>query len=586
LFLIIAGLVFLLKEWPTSPGIFDISSGWQAMDYNGTQPRWKAFIPEEAQKEPETSLLTIRNTIPLGLPANAALFFPPYSTFQAFEVCVGKKMIYRSGKLESCFSNRHLYLKWHLIPLGFDASGKQLVIRFYSDHHRQIGLSGPAYIGKPSLLLAALVLRDMDITVLAFVMIIAGVAAMILFAANYESKNIPLALLGMLALSAGGYSITESRITQIFIGITPIFSYLHYISLFFFSMAMAAFIEKSLGPGYQNFIRKIWQALALVVVSGTVLDLFSLVTWDISFSIGMWMILVLFVPLSINLIKTALSGNYEARILCMGFGIVLLFGLIDLIVGLRMVILENQAIFPWALLFLVFSFMWVQVYTHKTERKEMEKARRSEQEAITEERHRIAREIHDGLAQDLAAMNMKAGLWKHLLNHAPHKMDKEISWFETLISKNIKDVRRCIFALRPIDLENFGFKEGLERMISEFALQHRIRTKFNPSGLAQIPGHLELVLYRITQEALNNVAKHALATDVVITLHTRSKNRIVLEIEDNGKGFLSNTSDSCYKKGHLGLKQIRERVKMEKGKFHIQTSPGNGTSLSITLPMT
>lgn len=580
-------LVLRLKEGPPPGEIRPLTTGWRMEKLPG-EGAGAGQVPGSSRdvRQGGGAELVIKNRLPSPLREDTALFLPPYATFQAFSVSMGETRIYQYGTLGPDRANRHLYLKWHMIPLGPGAGGQTVSIRFYSRHHRYIGLIGRAYLGPPTSLLSAMVLRDLDITVLACLMVIAGLAALVIFAADHASRRRPLAFFSAMALCAGAYIFTESRITQFYIPVTPLLSHLHYISFFGFSIAMAAFVESLLGPGFLKLTRRMWQILMLLLGTGFVLDLTGLVAWDASFDSGLWIVLVFLLPLGLHIGRTALAGRYEARILCTGFGVLLALGIIDIMAGLRVVILESPALFPWGLLFLLFSFLWVMVYTHERERREMERARRTEQEAITEERHRIAREIHDGLAQDLAMMNMKTGLWRHLLEKDAQKLHNEFSWFETLVSKSIRDVRRCIFALRPMDLEKFGFKAGVARLVEDFQTHHGITVSYESQGLDILPGRLEPVLYRITQEALNNIAKHARASRVDLLISGNQREKILdFSIRDNGRGFLLKELDSCYRDGHLGLRQIRERVEKEDGDFRLDTGPERGCTIEITMPL-
>ncbi len=210
-----------------------------------------------------------------------------------------------------------------------------------------------------------------------------------------------------------------------------------------------------------------------------------------------------------------------------------------------------------------------------------EKAWRSQEEAIIEERRRIAHEIHDGLAQDLAALRMKARLWHQLVDKAPEKMHIEIESMRNLLSKNIHEVRRAIFALRPVALEEMGFWPALHQYLDEFGEQNQLFINLEIVGTKEtcpvMCQQLELMTFRIIQEALNNVAKHAQAQTVWVTLDF-SKG-VTLRVQDDGIGFDPAALPEMARKGHLGLQQMRERVESLDGKLEINSQPGHGVEI-------
>ena len=148
-----------------------------------------------------------------------------------------------------------------------------------------------------------------------------------------------------------------------------------------------------------------------------------------------------------------------------------------------------------------------------------ERARHSEAHAIAEERRRIARDIHDGLAQNLAALRMKARLWHDVLDQDPARMHAELDEMRAFLSENIRDVRRSIFALRPVALDELGFVPAVQQLAADCAEQYQLDVDLNVTGqMGELPAPLEPVLFRIIQESLNNAGRHAQADTVWIDL--------------------------------------------------------------------
>ncbi len=203
----------------------------------------------------------------------------------------------------------------------------------------------------------------------------------------------------------------------------------------------------------------------------------------------------------------------------------------------------------------------------------------SEELAIAEERARIAREIHDGVAQSLAFSALKLDLVSRLLSQ-PEKAQHELDQTKKTIRETIKEVRRSIFALRPVDLERHGFVETIRRYASDYGQQNSVHVELDIEAPPQLSMKSEAVLFRIFQEAMNNVAKHAGARNVVVRVGRDAAGRGFIAVEDDGRGFdLAQVSDRVSTAGGLGLKQMRERVQARGGVFEVSSSPDHGTRI-------
>jgi signal transduction histidine kinase len=215
-----------------------------------------------------------------------------------------------------------------------------------------------------------------------------------------------------------------------------------------------------------------------------------------------------------------------------------------------------------------------------------EKERRTEEEAIAEERRRIAREIHDGLAQDLASLRFRARLWHQLVDEDPARMHVELDGLRELLSREIREVRRSIFALRAVALDELGFYPALEQFAQGFGEQNQLHVELRISGPQhRLPPSLEPVLFRIVQEALNNVGKHARAETAWVTLDLRGEASLTLTVRDDGVGLDPSVLDGAVRLGHLGMKQMRERVEALDGDFGIESQASVGTTIRVVLPL-
>src|SRR5262245_59477033 len=194
------------------------------------------------------------------------------------------------------------------------------------------------------------------------------------------------------------------------------------------------------------------------------------------------------------------------------------------------------------------------------------------------ERRRLARELHDETGQALTAMLL--GLKSLEDAEGEDDLAESTRRVRDLVVATLQDVRRLAVELRPKALDDFGLVPALERLVETFREQTGIEVDLEPRlGDDRLPSDVETTLYRITQEALTNVVKHADARHVSIVL-TRRNASISAVIEDDGRGFSVGQSSE----NGLGLLGMRERVALVDGRLTVESSPGSGTTLSIEVP--
>jgi signal transduction histidine kinase/CheY-like chemotaxis protein len=213
---------------------------------------------------------------------------------------------------------------------------------------------------------------------------------------------------------------------------------------------------------------------------------------------------------------------------------------------------------------------------------------RSEEAAITEERTRIAREIHDGLAQDLSYLVLKISAAQKLSSqNKERELQKELRDISDQLRRDMRDVRRIIFALRPLDIEALGFEPALRKFVKEFGQANEIDLQLQVKGpTAHLSPKLETALFRLTQEALNNIRKHALAKRVWIDLTLEDNHLATLTVRDDGRGFdVERALQAARIRGSVGLVQMRERAERAGGTFALASAPGKGTRIEVALPV-
>ncbi len=206
--------------------------------------------------------------------------------------------------------------------------------------------------------------------------------------------------------------------------------------------------------------------------------------------------------------------------------------------------------------------------------------------AQEEERQRISIDLHDSVAQWLAGASYHAQTADALLSRSgSEEVRGELATVENTIDKSLKELRRVVIGLRPPALDELGLDHALRQSLEDLKSDGLI-CKFSEVGTrTRLSSSVEIAIYRLVQEALSNIRKHAHATKVNLRLQFR-KDTLLVEIRDNGKGFdLSQTLDSAIAVGHMGLLGMKQRAEMLGGDIKIRTGEGAGTTLILSLPI-
>jgi PAS domain S-box-containing protein len=228
-----------------------------------------------------------------------------------------------------------------------------------------------------------------------------------------------------------------------------------------------------------------------------------------------------------------------------------------------------------------------QLYNDLLQReKELEILSDARVQAQEEERRRIAREIHDGLGQMLTAIKFNLEIFEDTIS-AGEEERKRIDDMKGLLDSVMKEARELSYNLMPSVLDDFGLAPALQLLSEQFANRTGVKVMFQSFGLTgRLDPHIEIGLYRIAQESLNNVAKHAEATEINLQV-IRHPNGVRLVVEDNGKGILHHPDiDHPTTRSGMGLVSMRERAASFGGTITIDSSPGRGTLITVDIPLT
>ena len=202
-----------------------------------------------------------------------------------------------------------------------------------------------------------------------------------------------------------------------------------------------------------------------------------------------------------------------------------------------------------------------------------------------EERKKISRELHDVIAQTLTSINLRLADLKADAVVNTKDLEQKITSTQQLVAQSVNIVHRFARELRPTVLDDVGLIPALRTFMQGFKEETGIHLSLSAfAGVEQMKGEKRTVLYRVAQEALTNIARHAQASRAEVRIE-RFDGAVCMKIRDNGKGFQTEHVLNAKKNKRLGLLGMRERLEMVSGTFTIKSAPGKGTSVIAQIPL-
>ena len=207
-------------------------------------------------------------------------------------------------------------------------------------------------------------------------------------------------------------------------------------------------------------------------------------------------------------------------------------------------------------------------------------------QAQEEERRRVARDIHDGPAQSMASLALRAGICEKLMEGDPRDLAQELAELKMAAREILTDIRRIIFNLRPMALDDLGLAPALRRYIESLRDKSKAHIELVILGREQrLAETEEVTAFRIIQEAVNNALAHANAQQILVRVEFANY-KINIIVQDDGSGFDVGDAGSRAKYvQHFGLLSMEERVSLLGGTLKIDSMPGEGTAITASIPL-
>ena len=208
--------------------------------------------------------------------------------------------------------------------------------------------------------------------------------------------------------------------------------------------------------------------------------------------------------------------------------------------------------------------------------------------AQEDERLRVSREIHDGPAQEMANLIYQASICERLVDTRPEEAKAGLQELRRQIRTCLADVRQIIFDMRPMSLDDLGLVPALRQLVSKLEERKILKTDFQVNGKERaLEKHVEVTLFRIIQEGLNNIHRHAGVSEGRLRL-LFSSNDLSILISDEGRGFDMAETEEMRKSGtgngHFGILGMEERAKLIGASLNVISNPGEGTKIHVKLP--
>ena len=219
---------------------------------------------------------------------------------------------------------------------------------------------------------------------------------------------------------------------------------------------------------------------------------------------------------------------------------------------------------------------------------DLEKEKERMMDIQEEARKKLARDLHDGPTQSIAAIAMRVNFARRLIERDANAAADELNKIEDLARRTTKEIRHMLFTLRPLVLESQGltaaFTSMAEKMKETYA--QNVKVEVDPDLLPELELGKQGVIFYIAEEAVTNARKHATADTIQIRLNSIQPDLALLEIEDDGDGFDVGAVDASYEhRGSLGIVNMRERTELLNGILKIESKKGQGTKVRVLIPL-
>jgi signal transduction histidine kinase len=203
--------------------------------------------------------------------------------------------------------------------------------------------------------------------------------------------------------------------------------------------------------------------------------------------------------------------------------------------------------------------------------------------AQEEEKRRVSRELHDGLGPSLAAIGNRIRACQYVVRADPQHAERQLAEIAASLKVHVQEVRALIYDLRPSALDQLGLAGATRQALDRFSQDTGLHTDLDVPEDLRLNPVVEVTAFRVLQECLSNVEKHANARRVEVGLH-QTNEALMVRVQDDGRGFDPNSTAPSGLDGGVGLVSMRERAELLGGSLEVRSSPGNGCQIVASIP--
>ena len=607
------------------------SSEWQAIpdvSYPLSRPQGGRF-------------LWLMLQVPDGQRKNPALLLPPVS--QSLEVYQNHQLIYRSGEFKPSYSNKYWFIRSHLVPLESieaEPRGNTLFLRIYSDS-RHIGIEGQVvmrpsrvWLGSLTSLIKTAVRLDIGSFIMGPLLSFVGLFSIFVYFRRKRQRLHTVVSFGAFAICIGIGHLAGNSVLQLSARGVGLRYYLAAISAVLWPIALYIFAEQILGRGYKSLIRRIWQAHILFAAVAILLDVVGVL--PLPHLIPPFYILLMigiFIGLPIA-IKAALKGNFEARILGAGLGIMMLSGMYDMLAEFGM-LPRRFSLFSWSTLVFIILLAYILEHRFAEARRELEEYSLTLEQKV-EERTQELREAQSQIVmqEKMASLgDLVAGVAHEINNpvgiivsaadiarRGVHKIQNLLQDKSNLDEEQLKQSLKLVETNHEVIATAGGRVANIVQSLRSFArldealfqhvdihksidttltlIHHELRDKANViKEYGEIP-RIQCYPSELNQVFMNLLrnAAQAIEEQGTITIATYADQaQVYVKISDTGKGIPPEALPRIYDPGFttrnggvgkgLGLSIVYNIIQKHHGDIKVESAVGKGTRVTITLPI-
>ncbi len=491
---------------------------------------------------------------------------------------------------------------WHMINLPADFINKTIFFRIYSNQSGT-GLSPPVYIGSANDITRRIILNDIDNILVGMVIIVIGIMSLIILI--FFQRNRIFLGMTMFFLASGIFICVNTSFIYLIIKDEKLLLYVNAFSMFAIP-SLYLFIAELINAKHKKMMRLPWGIhLSFIILSIVLLQIRGITVIDlvnpffIVFTFTVIYTIIMFIT-----IRKSIKWNSVSFILLAGTIVYLICTFVE--IGIFYIQYNNNLwrsdlyVFHWGVLAFVFSLIAVLIYRYIDMMKEKDLVQRNmlqnqkvalesvikekeiqkmflRQLIITQEseRQRIAGELHDSIGQDLLIAKNKL-----ILNTGA--IDENIDDVTRNLTHSINEISKISHNMHPSELDDLGITLAIEAMVDRAADSSGIKFCFEMENIDKLIRNDDRInLFRIVQEAVNNILKHSNATEAVIRGNVEG-NFLFIEIYDNGKGIAATQSDCS--RPHFGIAGMKDRAELLNGELSI-SSLNKGTMVQVKIDL-